>query len=172
LFEGKKDVKHARNKGLAEAKGRYILNADADTIYPPQWIDMMTAPLADSNVACTYGKFSFFPDSGTSRLLYFLYECIGDQYKLFIQKSKEEAIYVYGFSSCYRREQGIAVDGYNHPPGSNEDGYLGLKLKQRFGKLVKVRENEALAWTSDRRLQSEGGIFSAFKNRVNKAANT
>ena len=169
LFEGKQGVKHARTAGLHAAKGKYILNADADSIYSPDWIDLMTLPLRQDNIACTYGRFAFFPENNTSRKFYFFYESFGDLYKRTIQKLKDEAMYVYGCSSGYRKEQGISVDGYEHPVGSNEDGYLGLKLRERFGRLKRISNNKALVWTSDRRLNEEGGIPIAFMNRLRKA---
>ncbi|MGB4398364.1 MAG: glycosyltransferase family 2 protein [Daejeonella sp.] len=169
LFEGNQGVKHARTAGLHAAKGKYILNADADSIYSPDWIDLMTLPLREEKIVCTYGRFAFFPEENTSRRFYFFYESVGDLYKRTIQKLKDEAMYVYGCSSGYRKEQGIMVGGYDHPVGSNEDGYLGLKLRERFGRLKRISDNKALVWTSDRRLNEEGGAPIAFVNRLKKA---
>ena len=168
LFEEKKGVKHARTAGLHAAKGKYILNADADSIYSPDWIDLMTLPLRKDEIACTYGRFAFFPERNTSRRFYFFYESFGDLYKRTNQKWKDEAIYVYGCSSAYRKEQGISVNGYEHPAGSNEDGYLGLKLREKYGQLKRIVNNRALVWTSDRRLIEEGGAPIAFINRLRK----
>ncbi|MHB1177478.1 MAG: glycosyltransferase family 2 protein [Daejeonella sp.] len=169
LFEKKQGVKHARTAGLHAARGKYILNADADSIYSPDWIDIMTLPLRQEEIACTYGRFAFFPETNTSRRFYFFYESFGDIYKRAIQKLKDEAMYVYGCSSGFRKAQGILVNGYEHPAGSNEDGYLGLKLRERFGRLKRITDNKALVWTSDRRLNNEGGVSAAFMNRLKKA---
>ena len=58
----------ARNAGLAAATGKYVLNADADTLYPKDWIEQMVAPLANNEgVSITYGRFSFIPTGVTSR---------------------------------------------------------------------------------------------------------
>ncbi|MFX5587149.1 glycosyltransferase family A protein, partial [Acinetobacter baumannii] len=38
------------------------MNADADTIYPKDWIEQMIKPLAErENIAAVYGRFSFIP---------------------------------------------------------------------------------------------------------------
>jgi glycosyltransferase involved in cell wall biosynthesis len=169
IFEEKQGVKYARTAGLYAAKGRYILNADADSIYSPYWVDLMSLPLRHEKIACTYGRFAFFPENDTSRRLYFFYESLGDVYKRAVQKLKDEAMYVYGCSSGFRKEQGILVNGYEHPEGSNEDGYLGLKLRERFGRLKRITANKALVWTSDRRLNDEGGVSKAFMNRLKKS---
>lgn len=169
ITETKQGVQNARTAGLHAAKGKLIINADADTIYTPYWVELMTSPLKNENISMAYGKFAFFPESGAPRLLYFLYETSSDPYKWWLAKTKEEAMFVYGCSSCYRKEQAIAVNGFEHPPGTNEDGYLGYKLRTKFGKLHKVTSNKALAWTSDRRLIEGGGVFSSFTKRFRKA---
>ncbi|MDI3322276.1 glycosyltransferase [Pinibacter soli] len=169
ITETKQGVQNARTAGLHAAKGKLIINADADTIYTPYWVELMTSPLKDENISMAYGKFAFFPESGAPRLLYFLYETSSDPYKWWLAKTKEEAMFVYGCSSCYRKEQAIAVNGFEHPPGTNEDGYLGYKLRTKFGKLQKVTSNKALAWTSDRRLIEGGGVFASFTRRFRKA---
>lgn len=167
LRELHQGVKYARNTGLQCARGKFILNADADSIYSPYWINLMTQPLLDHHVACTYGSFAFFSERERRRFLYFLYESIGDIYKLFKGRTNH-AMYVYGCSSGYRRIDGLAVDGYEHPEGANEDGYLALKLSQRFGIMKRVEGRESLVWTSDRKLQQEGGLRRAFLKRVKK----
>lgn len=166
LLQTTQGVKHARNAGLASARGNFIINADADSVYSPYWIDLLTKPLRNEDVACTYGKFAFLPELKSNRLFYFIYETMADLYKNIVQRNKDKAMYVYGCSSCYRRVQGIAVGGYEHPEGANEDGYLALKLRSKFGNLVKISSNSALVWTSDRQLVNQGGLFQAFKKRI------
>ena len=59
IREAIQGITPARNAGLAAASGKYILNADADTIYPPGWIEAMTNPLDSDNITAVYGRFSF-----------------------------------------------------------------------------------------------------------------
>lgn len=167
------EVRHgitaARTAGLMAAKGKYILNADADTIYPKDWIELMIAPLEDNDIALTYGVFAFIPISNTGRLTYFFYEYVTDITRLSKRYLKDEAVNVYGFNSGYRREQGLSVDAYQHPPGSNEDGYLALKLRNKgYGKLHRINNIKALVWTSDRRIQTDGGLIKASAQRLRK----
>lgn len=166
VIEYKQGVKHARNAGLAAARGEIILNADADSVYSPFWVELLTKPLDNQKVACSYGRFSFLPDQPSRRFWYFLYECAGDLYKNFHQIGRDRAMYVYGCSSCFRKVQGVQVDGYEHPLGANEDGFLALKLRNTFGKLYKVDSADSLVWTSDRRLMEQGGLINAFISRV------
>lgn len=171
--ELKQGITAARNGGLMAAKGTYILNADADTIYPADWIEEMVKPLAtDSNIVSVYGRFSFIPIGSTGRFTYFFYEYFADLMRFINKFRKDEAVNVYGFNSGFRREQGISVEGFDHPPGTNEDGWLALKLRDRLkGKLYYVKKSKALVWTSDRRIQIDGGIGNAILHRIGKIFN-
>lgn len=169
ITELKQGITAARNAGLAVAKGKYILNADADTMYPKAWIENMVAPLDNASVALTYGRFAFIPTGVTGRFTYFFYEYIADVLRYVNKYFKEEAVNVYGFNSGFRREQGIMVEGYNHPPGSNEDGWLALKLRNKgFGKLYYVTNIKALVWTTDRRIQLDGGLLKGLIKRIRR----
>lgn len=166
--EMKQGITAARNAGLAQANGKYILNADADTIYPVDWVEEMIKPFeSKKNVAVVYGRFSFIPIAKTGRLTYFFYEYFADWIRWINKHSKDEAVNVYGFNSGFKREEGLQVEGFDHPPGTNEDGYLALKLREKgFGDLFYVRNIKALVWTTDRRIQLDGGFGKAVWNRV------
>ncbi len=166
VFEKKQGIMHARNKGLSVARGKYVLNADADTIYPPDWVEEMILPLErDENKILVYGRFAFLPSKERSRFLYYIYELMGDTARMVIRNFVEECILVMGFHSAFRREQGIAVDGFTHPPESGEDGELALKLR-KFGKLH--ANKTCYVWTSDRRIVIDGGFRKAMKLRLRK----
>jgi len=172
ILETTQGITPARNAGLAVAAGKYILNADADTIYPKVWIDEMTKPLINEGVAITYGRFSFIPTGNTGRVSYYFYEMLADLTRFYNNYKKTEAVNVYGFNSAFRREQGIVVGGFNHPPGTNEDGYLALKLaKKGFGKMFRVNSSKAIVWTTDRRIQIDGGLFKAIDKRLKRLFN-
>ncbi len=167
--ETKQGITAARTAGLMAARGKYLMNADADTLYPESWVQRMIEPMEGPGVALTYGRFSFIPLSGKGRWGHFLYEYVSDVSRLLKRYLKHEAVNVFGFNSAFRREDGIKVDGYQHPPGSNEDGYLALKLKdQGFGRLYYVTNSNALVWTSDRRVQMEGGLWKGSVLRIKR----
>jgi cellulose synthase/poly-beta-1,6-N-acetylglucosamine synthase-like glycosyltransferase len=168
LLETMQGVNHARTSGLKAAQGKYIVSADADTIYLPGYVTAMTKPLEDPAIAMTYGAFSFCSEGDTPRWVHFAYETLGDPYKWYLGKTKEEAMFVYGFTCAFRREQGLAVNAYEHPPGTNEDGYMGYKLRTRFGKLKRIHAGDGRAWTIDRRLHLQGGIMTSLLTKIKK----
>ena len=169
ILETTQGITPSRNAGLAKAKGKFILNADADTIYPKTWIERMVKPLDNDKVAITYGRFSFIPVGSTSRFTYFFYEYFSDLSKIYFKIFESEAVNVYGFNSGFRREQGLQVDGFNHPPTANEDGFLAHKLiKKGFGKIYCVSSSRAIVWTSDRRIQIDGGLIKGTWKRVKR----
>ena len=170
ILETKQGITAARNAGLAVALGKYVLNADADSIYPKDWVAEMTKPFYTlPDVAMVYGRFSFIPIGKTGRLTYFFYEYAADFMRFVNKNLKDEAVNVYGFNSGFKRLDGLAVDGFNHPVGANEDGWLAVKLRDKgYGKLYGVTSTKALVWTSDRRIQSDGGLIKAITTRIKR----
>lgn len=58
----------ARNAGLAAARGRYLLLTDADCVARPDWIEQMTAVLAEGSVAAVGGAIAKYqPRTWTQR---------------------------------------------------------------------------------------------------------
>ncbi|MCW3123430.1 MAG: glycosyltransferase family 2 protein [Flavipsychrobacter sp.] len=169
ITEVKQGITAARNAGLAVAKGKYVLNADADSIYPPDWIELMIAPLATGDACITYGRFAFIPTGVTSRTSYYFYEQMADSVRWVNKRFREEAVNVYGFNSGFRRTEGLEVEGFNHPPGANEDGWLAVKLREKgFGKLHCVTDINAMVWTADRRIEMDGGLWKALFMRAKR----
>ena len=67
LFQGKQGCGPARQLGQENAKGKYIFLADADCIYPPNWLEEMIRVLQKPGTACVYGRYSFIPGDGYPR---------------------------------------------------------------------------------------------------------
>ena len=169
ILETKQGITAARNAGLAVAQGKYILNADADSIYPPHWVEEMIKPLEQNDTSITYGRFAFIPTGRTSRFSYYWYEQMAEAIRWVNKNFREEAVNVYGFNSGFRREHGISVNGFDHPPGANEDGWLAVKLRNKgYGKLHCVTAPKAMVWTADRRIEMDGGLWKALFMRFKR----
>jgi len=110
-----------------------------------------------------------FPLRELLESFYFFYEYFADLMRWINKTFKEEAMNAYGFNSGFRKEDGLAVNGFEHPPGTNEDGWLAVKLRdQGFGKLHSVNQNKAMVWTADRRIQMDGGLWQAIVKRIRR----
>lgn len=130
----------ARQCGLVNAKGKYHFCIDADTFYPPQYVDLMMAKLTKSDVSCVSSFWSFFPDEKHSRLGLFFFELIRDVF-LYVQHFKRPELCVRGmvfaFNAEYAKQVKIRTDIRR-----GEDGSLALSLKP-YGKIAFLYHRQA-----------------------------
>lgn len=181
ILETKQGVGHARTRGLREAKGKYILTGDSDTLYPQGWITaMVDGMIKDEQVYCVHGSYSFLPSDSTPRWQYAFYEFLSG----FIIRKKEKTqpfLNTLGFNSGFIRQKGIDVNGYDietqrifrgaagvAEQNATEDGMMALRLQQAGGKIKAINSSDARVWTSDRRIQLDGGLHSALTMRIKK----
>ena len=138
--EEKQSPGFARQCGLEHAKGKYHFCIDADTFYPPQYVDLMMAKLLQPNVSCVSSFWSFFPDANHSRLGLFMFELARDMF-LFVQHFKRPELCVRGmvfaFNADYARQVKIRTDIRR-----GEDGSLALSLKP-YGKIAFLYHRKA-----------------------------
>jgi cellulose synthase/poly-beta-1,6-N-acetylglucosamine synthase-like glycosyltransferase len=142
------------------ARGKYILSADADCVYPSNWIQEMTTALQEEGVSCVYGGYSFLAPAGKSRFGYFIYETLKNLI-VRIRDIKRPWYNCGGASMGYVRELSLKV-GFIDRLIRGEDGRMCFELSQR-GKIVRVRR--ATVWTSPRSLLKDGNLVQAFLTR-------
>lgn len=130
----------ARQCGLDNAKGKYHFCIDADTFYPPRYVDLMMTKLTKPDVSCVSSFWSFFPDENHSRFGLFLFELIRDMF-LYVQHFKRPELCVRGmvfaFNAEYAKRVKIRTDIRR-----GEDGSLALSLKP-FGKIAFLYHRKA-----------------------------
>lgn len=152
----------ARQCGLNHAKGKYHFCIDADTFYPPQYVDLMMNKLQMPGVACVSSFWSFYPDEKHSAVGLALFELIRDTF-LFIQHFKRPELCVRGmvfaFNADYARQVKIRTDIRR-----GEDGSLALSLKQ-FGKIAFLYNRKARPVTGYGTLNEES-LWQSFLYRV------
>lgn len=177
-FQPEQGIMYAREMGLAVAKGKYHLCADSDTLYPPDWIRLMVAPMkGDAGITGVYGRYAFMPPPGTGRWSLWLYEAITGALVRLRKKNREHLNMLgfnMGFVTAVGRETGgfkvRAVRKFDNDPNSKdftlvaEDGQMALNLKTR-GRLAMVTSSKAVVYTSPRKLEADGGVWAAFWNR-------
>ncbi len=153
----------ARQMGLENAKGKYILLADADCVYPDVWMDTMLSQLTRPNTVCVYGRYSFIPDKGFSRWKLFLLERMKDLIAA-LRHYKRPYLNAFGISMGFLKKQALQV-GFVYKQIRGEDGRLCFDLMQ-FGKIRQVKSDKARPWTPPRTLQQEGSFFSVLSKRI------
>jgi len=154
---------YARKCGLEHAKGKYHINIDADTLYPPKYVETMINTLMKPGVVAASSLWSYIPDKDHSWIGLKLYEFTRDCY-LFMQSFRRPELSVRGlvfaYHTEYAKEVGIRVDIKR-----GEDGSLALGLK-KYGKIVFVRKRDARAITGYGTVGIDGSLYNSFKVRA------
>jgi glycosyltransferase involved in cell wall biosynthesis len=153
----------ARQLGMENAHGKYILTGDADTWYPPQWVNEMIKALIRPDVVCVYGRYSFISDEKTPRWKLNIYEALSDLLIL-VKAYKRPHLNAYGMTMGYVKEFAMKV-GYVDTNIRGEDGRLAFELG-KFGKIKGVRSGKSRVWTGTRTIRMDGSLSNALKNRL------
>jgi glycosyltransferase involved in cell wall biosynthesis len=153
----------ARQMGLEKAKGKYILTADADCIYPEGWIDGLVNELKKPGIACVYGRYSFIGNEKTPRWKLYIYEQLKNVMAE-IRQQKRPYLNTLGMTMGYIREQALKVN-YVMKNVRGEDGRLTFDLMQ-FGKVKQVKSSKYTIWTGTRTIDKDENLLKAISLRV------
>jgi len=165
-LENKKGPGYARDCGQQHAKGKYYICIDSDTMYPPDYIQIMISELEKPGIVGVYSLWSFIPNEKFPEWKLNIYEFLRDC-NLILQSIKRPELCVRGMVFSYDLELGRKI-GYNHQIIRGEDGSMAFGLK-KYGKLVFLRNRKARAITCNNTLQAEGSLLTALNRRVLKA---
>lgn len=155
----------ARSCGLSHAKGKYHINIDSDTLYPPSYVETMVNALHKKGIVAASALWSYIPDENHSKLGLKLYELTRDIY-LFLQSFKRPELSVRGLVFAYHTELARKI-GIRTDIIRGEDGSLALELK-KFGKIKFIRTRKARAITGYGTVSADGSLFNSFKRRAIK----
>jgi glycosyltransferase involved in cell wall biosynthesis len=155
----------ARQMGLEKAQGKYLLTADADAIYPVDWLQNMVATLERPGTVCVYGRYSFIAEKGYPRWQLSILEAMKDVIAG-IRHYKRPYLNAYGISSGVVREHALRI-GYVMRHVRGEDGRMCFDL-MKHGKVAQVKAREARVWTFPRTLRQDGPLVRAIFKRVVK----
>ncbi len=135
---------YARRCGLQHARGRFYMDVDADTLYPPLYFQLMIEQLLRPGVVAVSATWSYFPDADHSRLSLRLFELSRDLF-LWVQHFKRPELSVRGLVFAYNAELGRKEE-YRVDIIRGEDGSMALALK-KYGKIKFVRDRRCKAIT-------------------------
>ena len=156
----------ARLCGLNHARGKYHINIDADTIYPPRYVETMVDALERRGVVAASSLWSYIPDAAHSAAGLWFYELARDTH-LWLQSFQRPELSVRGLVFAYdtelARKVGIRTDIIR-----GEDGSLALGLKP-YGRIAFVRSRRARAVTGYGTVSKDGTLLDSFRVRAVKA---
>ncbi len=155
----------ARQLGQERATGQYILLADADCLYPSNWLNEMVAVLQQPGVVCAYGQYSFIAPPAIPRWRFALHEALKNSIAE-LRYIKRPYLNAYGMSMGYLREAGLKA-GYTTKNIRGEDGRLCFDMMQ-YGRVVPMKTHSARVWTAPRTILQEGTLWHGLMVRVNK----
>lgn len=135
---------YARRCGLQHARGRFYMDVDADTLYPPLYFQLMIEQLLHPGVVAVSATWSYFPDADHSRLSLRLFELSRDLF-LWVQHFKRPELSVRGLVFAYNAELGRKEE-YRVDIIRGEDGSMALALK-KYGIIKFVRDRRCKAIT-------------------------
>ena len=153
---------YARRCGLQHAKGRFYFDVDSDTLYPPQYYEIMLDHLLKPGVSCASATWSYFPDANHSALGLKLFEMTRDLF-LWIQHFKRPELSVRGLVFAYNADYGRQVP-YRVDIIRGEDGSMAFNLK-KYGKIVFVRDHRCRAITGYGTM-GQDSLWQSFWNHV------
>ena len=156
----------ARQKGLDNAKGKYILLGDTDCLYPGSWVQKMVDALKTKGTSVVYGRYSFLSEENSGpRWQLALYEMMRDV-SMEMRHFKRPFLNAYGMSMAFYKEHAEKV-GFLGDNKRGFDGRVCFDL-MKFGKVKRLRSYKAATWTSTRALDRDGSFMKAFWTRVLK----
>lgn len=160
--ETKQSPGFARQCGLEHARGKYHFFIDADTFYPPKYVDLMMGKLSKPDVSCVGTFWSFYPDEKHSAFGLFMFELIRDTF-LWVQHFKRPELNIRGMTFAFRADYATQVK-IRTDIRRGEDGSLALELK-RFGKIAFLYNRKARPVTGYGTL-NESSLLESLWNRI------
>ena len=135
---------------------------DSDTLYPPQYYELMLEVLLRPGVSCVSATYGFFPDENHSRLSLRLFEMSRDLF-LWVQHFKRPELSVRGLVFAYNADYG-RKEPYRVDIIRGEDGSMALNLK-KYGKIMFLSDSRCKAMTGYGTIGQQS-MWQSFWNHV------
>jgi glycosyltransferase involved in cell wall biosynthesis len=149
----------AMHRGFREARGEFIASADADTLYPPDWLEKMVAAFDSPSVVAVYGPIGFRECKNPTRT------ATVAGYTVLVSASR-----VFGVHQVGAANLGMRRAAYDRAGGYSPFAELvapDLRLVRCLARLGKVRYVPGLVcYTSNRRFAGKNlvpGSWRAFR---------
>ena len=151
IEEKRRSVVLARQKGVDQAKGEIIVSADADTVYPPDWLKNIKTDFDKNQGLIAVVGWIYYTDTP---IFFNLFNALNQQVNLFLQKYTGRFPIAYAANLAFRKDALETIGGYpKHLVELGDQQYL-IHRFFRFGKVV--IDPNIRCFTSGRRLRSVG----------------
>jgi len=121
----------ARNRGATAARGKLLLFTDADCAPVPGWIEALSIPFADSEVAGAKGTYLSQQRDLVARFTQLEYE---DRYDR--MAGSERIDFIDTYSAAYRRDIFLLNNGFDTSFLIDEDQEFSFRLAEKGYKLI------------------------------------
>lgn len=147
--EKKKGVSYARQKGLMEAKGKYVAFIDADTQITPNWYKQVKKELSKKDVVCLSGPSYYYDFSRIKNMNIKLY------WKFVVKTAYKVTGYVIQENNfIVKKDILLSIGGFDTNIRFYGDG---ADIGKRLSKVGKVKfSNKLIVFSSARRFNKEG----------------
>lgn len=133
IWQSNRGPAAARNHGAAKAAGELLLFTDSDCVPDYKWLEEMTRPFAEQNIAAVKGAYRTSQKALTAHFAQMEFE---ERFELL--RKAESIDMVDTYSAAFRREVFIRAGGFDEsfPAANNEDTDLSYKLSTSGHKMV------------------------------------
>ncbi len=162
-FEERKGCSAARQCGLDNAKGKYYIGIDSDTIYPPDYVDSIINTFEKYNPIAVNMSYRYLYTNNKERLKYSIYYVFRNIFNRFVSLRRPE-LAVRGIVFSINTEYGKKV-GYRVNIIRGEDGSMARGLLKFGGiKFIRNRKYKPLTRTTVFETSLTRKIINEIKN--------
>lgn len=138
-FEERKGCSAARQCGLDNAKGKYYICIDSDTIYPPDYVETVVNAFEKTNPVVVNMSYNYVYNSNKERIKYLIYNFLRNIYTRLVRIKRPELAVrgsVFSINSELGKKVGFRINIIRGDDGSMARGLL------EYGKIKFVRNNK------------------------------
>lgn len=138
-FEERKGCSAARQCGLDNAKGKYYICIDSDTIYPPDYVETVVNAFEKTNPVVVNMSYNYIYNSNKERIKYLIYNFLRNIYTRLVRIKRPELAVrgsVFSINSELGKKVGFRINIIRGDDGSMARGLL------EYGKIKFVRNNK------------------------------
>jgi cellulose synthase/poly-beta-1,6-N-acetylglucosamine synthase-like glycosyltransferase len=135
LYEPKRGVSHARNRGIAESRGGIISFVDADCIVEPQWLTEVVRAFEDPEVGCVAGDLQHVPPNSPAERQ--AARMLGNWQRFAVASNPPYAITA---NASFRRDVLDEIGGFDPHMTRAQDVELGLRFRERSDRRLAYAE--------------------------------